>query len=178
MSYELIQLIASVTIICFMVAFLYFFIAGFFRSPFVPSNRRTIEKMLRLAKIKKSDIVFDLGCGDGRIVFGAEKLGAKAVGYEISLFVWLLAQLRRYLTKSKSEIRRANFFQADLRKADVVFCYLLPHVMKALEPKFRRELPKGARIISAGFSLPGWQQVGDNPRDGTGAIRIFVYKKK
>ena len=178
MLYELFSLVFALLMIVAMVWFMYFFIAGFFRSPFVPSNRITVDKMLRLAEIKKGEHVFDLGCGDGRIVFAAEKLGAVAVGYEISRFVWFLSQIRRYFTKSRSEIRCKNFFKADLHSADVVFCYLLPHVMKALKPKFEKELKKGARIISAGFSIPDWEQVGDHPRDGTGAIRIFVYRKK
>jgi hypothetical protein len=178
MFYEIFSLAVAVLTIMAMIWFMYFFIAGFFRSPFVPSNRITVDKMLRLAKIKKGERIFDLGCGDGRIVFAAEKRGAIAVGYEISRFVWFLSQIRRWLTKSQSEIRCENFFQANLRQADVVFCYLLPHVMKDLKPKFEKELKRGARVISAGFSIPDWPQIGDYPRDGTGAIRIFVYKKK
>jgi len=119
----------------------------------------------------------DLGCGDGRIVFRAEKeFGAIAEGYEISVFVWLLAQSNRILKRAKSKIYRRNFFTADLSKADVVFCYLLPEVMQELVPKFQKELKKGARIISASFSLPGWQARKIYPKEGR-AGKVFIYKK-
>lgn len=158
-------------------AFMFTFVAGFFRSPFVPSNRRTIEKMLKIAKIKKGEKVVDLGCGDGRIVVRADRLyGAKAVGYEISWMVWSLAQLNKLLKGSNAKIYRQSFFQADLSQVDVVFCYLLPEAMRQLEPKFKKELKKGARIVSASFSLPGWKPVRDYPREGR-VVRIFVYKK-
>ncbi|MBU1089678.1 50S ribosomal protein L11 methyltransferase [Patescibacteria group bacterium] len=160
-----------------LLALFYFFTAGFFRSPFIPSNRKTIEKMLRVAKIKKGERVIDLGCGDGRIVFLAEKkFHAKAEGYEISIFVWLLAQINRFFKCAKSKIYRRNFFEADLRRADVVFCYLLPEVMKKLSPKFKRELKHGARVVSASFSLPNFKLHKKHEREGK-AGTIFVYKK-
>jgi len=161
----------------FLLTLFYFFIAGFFRSPFVPSNRKTIEKMLRVAKIKAGERVVDLGCGDGRIVFRAEKeFGAKAEGYEISIFVWLLAQSNRILKRAKSKIYRRNFFKADISKADVVFCYLFPEVMQKLSPKFKKELKKGARIISASFSLHDWKAVKVYEKEGREG-KIFVYRK-
>ncbi len=163
--------------ILLLLALFYFFVAGFFRSPFVPSNRDTIEKMLRVAKIKRNERVIDLGCGDGRIIFLAEKkFHAKAEGYEISIFVWLLAQINRILHRAKSKIYRRNFFNADLKKADVVFCYLLPEVMKKLSPKFKKELKRGARVISASFSLPNFKLHKKYEKEGK-AGAIFVYKK-
>ncbi len=169
--------LAALLGIILLFALLYFFIAGFFRSPFVPSNHKTIQKMLRIAKIKKGERVVDLGCGDGRIVFSAEKnFGAKAEGYEISIFVWLLAQLNRIFKNAKSPIYRKNLFEADLSKADVVFCYLLPEVMKKLSPKFKKELKKGTRIISASFSLRDWKAKKVHPAKGKEG-KVFVYQK-
>ena len=160
-----------------LIALFYFFIAGFFRSPFVPSNRKTVEKMLRVAKIKRDEKVVDLGCGDGRIVFRAEKqFHAQAEGYEISIFVWLLAQINRVLKRAKSKIYRKNFFEADLRDADVVFCYLLPEVMEKLSPKFKKELKCGSRIISASFHLPDFKLQKKYLKEGR-TETVFVYKK-
>lgn len=160
-----------------LVAFFVFFVAGFFRSPFVPSNRRTLEKMLRVAEIHPEQKIVDLGCGDGRIVFRAEKeFDACASGFEISIFVWLLAQVNRILKGAKSKIYLRNFFEADLSEADIVFCYLLPGVMQKLSPKFKKELPRGAKIISAGFSLPGFRLLKKYPKEN-GTLEIFIYKK-
>ncbi|MFA6458739.1 MAG: 50S ribosomal protein L11 methyltransferase [Patescibacteria group bacterium] len=161
----------------FMISLFYFFVAGFFRSPFVPSNRKTIAKMLLVAKIRPGEKVVDLGCGDGRIVFRAEKFfGANAEGYEISVFVWLLAQANRWLKSTKAKIYRRNFFTADLSQADVVFCYLLPEVMLKLSPKFKKELKPGARIISASFSLPGFEPQKIYPAEAR-AAKIFIYEQ-
>ncbi|MFH0776754.1 MAG: methyltransferase domain-containing protein [Patescibacteria group bacterium] len=160
-----------------LLALFYFFVAGFFRPPFVPSKRRTVAKMLAVAKIKRGERVIDLGCGDGRIVFQAEKkFGARAEGYEISVFVWLLAQVNRFFQSAKSRIYRQNFFTADLRKVDVVFCYLLPGMMQKLSPKFKKELKKGARIVSASFSLHDWKAQKTYSVEGN-STRIFLYKK-
>lgn len=169
--------LAALLGIFLLFAFLYFFIAGFFRSPFVPSNRETIEKMLRVAKIKRNELVIDLGCGDGRIVFLAEKkFHARAEGYEISIFVWLFAQINRILKRAESKIYCRNFFTADLKKADVVFCYLLPEVMKKLSSKFSKELKRGARVVSASFSLPNFKLHKKYKKEGK-AGAVFVYKK-
>ncbi|MFH1375389.1 MAG: 50S ribosomal protein L11 methyltransferase [Patescibacteria group bacterium] len=161
----------------FLLAFFYFFVAGFFRSPFVPANRKTVEKMLAAAKLRKGERVIDLGCGDGRIIFLAEqRYGVTAEGYEVSTFVWLLAQLNRLLKHSQAKIYRKNFFKADLAQADIVFCYLLPEVMRKLAPKLKQELKQGARIVSASFSLPDWEAVQVYEKEG-GSEKVFVYRR-
>lgn len=177
MTSEVQSMISAIFGLILLFAFTYFFIAGFFRSPFVPSNKKTTERMLKLANIKKGQKVIDLGCGDGRIVIRADKVfGAKASGYEISIFVWLLAQINRLLKRSKAKIYRRNFFEADLSKADVVFCYLLPEVMKKLAPKFKKELKKGAKVISAAFHLPGWKPEKEYKKEGR-ITPIYIYKR-
>ena len=174
---NIMNLIIPLLAFLLLLSLFYFFIAGFFRSPFVPSNKKTITKMLEVAKIKKNERVVDIGCGDGRIVFLSEqKYGAKAEGYEISIFVWCLAKINGFLKGAKSKIYRKNFFQADLSQADIVFCYLLPEVMQKLSPKFKKELKKNARIVSAAFSLPDWKITKVYPKE-KGQEKILLYRK-
>lgn len=178
MTPETQNLIGAIFGLFLLISFFIFFIAGFFRSPFVPSNRPTIQKMLAVAKIKPGEKVFDLGCGDGRLLVRAEKVfAAKAVGYEISIFVWSLAQLNRLWWQSKAKIYRQSFWQIDLKKADIVFCYLLPAAMEKLSPKFKKELQPGARIISAAFHLPDFKPTQTFKKTGK-VSTIFVYKIK
>jgi ribosomal protein L11 methylase PrmA len=177
MDPQLQNLIPPILALSLLFGFMFFFVAGFFRSPFVPSNRKTIDKMLEVAKIKKGEKVYDLGCGDGRIVIAADrKFGAEAVGYEISILVWNLAHINKFFKRSKAKILRKDFFKADLRDADVVFCYLLPEVMEKLAPKFKKELKPGARVVSASFHLPKWKLVKKYKREGR-VCPVFVYKK-
>jgi len=177
---EILSLVLALLGLLFMLGFIWMFIAGFFRSPFVPSNRKTVDKMLQLAKLKTGEKLVDLGCGDGRIVVRADtRFGAIATGYEISFPVWVLAQLNKLFWRSHATIRRGDLFQADLREADVVMCYLLPAVMKRLAPIFQKELKPGARVVSAAFSMPGWQPTETHERaDGCAKILIYTQSKK
>lgn len=135
-------------------------IGGSFNAPFVPSGKKTTKKMIEVAKIKKGDIIFDLGCGDGQIVFAAEKAGAgKSVGVEISPPIWVLAKIRQFFSKAKkSEIRLGNIFsQKDVSDADIIFCFLLPEVMKRIFTDIWPKMKPDARIISHAFSPKGMQ---------------------
>ncbi len=125
-----------------------------FGAPFVPSSRKSLGKMLELAQVKQGDTVFDLGCGDGRIVFAAAKMGAaKSIGIEISPLVYLIARIRKLFSGAKnSEIRFGNIFsQADYGEADVVFAFLMPNLMQKVFAEIWSQLPIGARLISSSF---------------------------
>jgi precorrin-6B methylase 2 len=125
------------------------------RVPFVPTPRRVIDAMVNAAQLEKGDIVLDLGAGDGRILREAlrKKPGIRAIGYEGAYGVWLLSQLRNWLSKYKPDMRCENFMAADFSKADVIFTYLGIGLMQTLKPKFDAELRKGARVISHAFSI-------------------------
>ena len=125
--------------------------------PFVSTPWTVMDKMMELADIKKGEKVYDLGCGDGRLLIEANKrYGAKAVGIEISPFVYWLAKIATRFSQAKVKVIRGNIFEFDFSDADVVFCYLFPEPMKKLEKKFKN-LKKGCRIISHGFEIPGWK---------------------
>jgi len=131
---------------------IYVMVAG---APFVPTQRKQVERMLKAAKIKPGQKVYDLGSGDGRLVHKAAKLyGADAVGYEYSPLVWALAQILRPLYRSKAKLKYGNFWRKNLSDADVIVCYLMPHAMKRMNRDIVPKLKKGTLIISHAFRLP------------------------
>lgn len=121
-------------------------------APFIPSSKKTLERMMRLAKIKRGDIVYDLGCGDGRLVFASTKAGAKAVGYELSPPTFLYAKVRS-LFHPGSKIEYKNFWTQDYSKADVLFCYLLTSTMQTFKHKVWPTLKPGCRVVSHAFKM-------------------------
>ena len=128
--------------------------AMWFGAPWVPTPMIAVQKMIKEAKLKKGKKVYDLGCGDGRLVIEAAKIvGVTGVGFEISPPVYLLAFLRNLLNGFIATIYFKSFWNKDLSDADVVFLYLLPKAMKKLVEKFNKELKKGTLIISYAFQL-------------------------
>ncbi len=129
-------------------------------APFVPTTQRTLREVLGAADLKKGQLFFELGSGDGRVVRTAVRLyKVRGVGVEMHpMLVWF-ARLRARMQKlEKIEFRRQNFFKTDLRGADVIFLFLLPGAIKKLKLKIADECKKGTLIISHGFTIPGWEK--------------------
>lgn len=155
------------------------FVHLLFLVPFVPSKTRVVEKMIQAAKLKAGDTVYDLGCGDGRLLFAAEKKiqRLRAYGFEIAPLVYLLAWVRKILSGSTAKILFKNLFSADFRKANVIFCYLIPNVMPRLSEKIKRECRSGTKIISNTFHIPGLKTLKVLARDPKkGLPTIYVYR--
>jgi outer membrane protein assembly factor BamB len=124
---------------------------------FVPTPHDIVEKMLTLAKVKKSDVVYDLGCGDGRIVVTAAKqFGCRALG--VDLDPHCIANARERVKKAEVgdlvSIEQRDLFTVDLSKADVVALYLLPKLNVKLLPQLAKLKP-GARVVSHTFGIEG-----------------------
>lgn len=127
------------------------------RSVFVPTPQDIVVKMLKLAEVKKTDILYDLGSGDGRIVITAAKdHGCRAIGYELDkeLVTSSRAQAEAAGVSSLVDIEFKDLFTANLGDADVVAVYLLPQQLEKLLPQLKKLKP-GARIISHQFEIPG-----------------------
>lgn len=125
-------------------------------APSVPTPKKVAARMIALADIKPGQRVYDLGCGDGRLVFAAAAEGAEAIGLEISPPAFLWAILRKFWLKAKGRVLFRDFLWVNLRPADVIFIYLFPTTIKFfLQRKFRRELKPGTRVISYSFEIPG-----------------------
>lgn len=134
--------------------------------------------MIELAKIKKGDRVYDLGCGDGRLVTMAAEKGARATGFEISPLVFLWAQILQLFRKTKGEILWKNIWKVDISDADIIFLYLFPEMMKRFDTDFYPKLKKGTRIVAHGFRLKNHKPVESwQPEKGKRG-KLFVYKKK
>jgi len=128
--------------------------------PFVPTPMPVVEEMLKLANVTKDDIVYDLGCGDGRIVImAAKKFGAKGVGIDIDAG---LIEKCKESAKAEGVADRVHFIAEDAMKsnisdATVVTLYVLPNAMLKLRPKLLRELKPGVRIVSHNYSMGDWE---------------------
>jgi SAM-dependent methyltransferase len=127
-------------------------------APYVETPPDVVTEMLRLAKVKRNDVVYDLGCGDGRIVIAAARTGARGVC--IDLYPEHIATARRNAARAgvarRIEFRVGDLFDADLRPATVVTLYLLPEVNRRLRPKLLGELRPGARVVSHSFDMGDW----------------------
>ena len=125
-----------------------------------PSSPEVVAEMLKLADVKKGDVVYDLGCGDGRIVIAAaEKFGARGVGIDIDPDRIKEAQenARRAGVTGRVKFRNEDLFEAEIREASVVMLYLFPWVNLKLRPKLWNELRPGTRIVSHSHDMGDWK---------------------
>lgn len=130
--------------------------------PYVPTPESIIRKILQLANVTSDDVVYDLGCGDGRVVITAAKyFGAKAKGIEIRRD--LVEEARQRVAKEglqdKVEIIEGDIRSTPIHDATVVYMYLLTSVNEKLKTKLQSELKPGTRVISLDFEIPGWNPV-------------------
>jgi len=129
-------------------------------APFVPTPMDVVEKMLELAGVKPGDVVYDLGCGDGRIVvMAAEKYGVRGVGVDYN--PERVAEARERIRMSGVEklvrIIQGDALKVDLSEATVVTLYLTTDGNEAVRPNLEKYLKPGSRVVSHDFSMPGWK---------------------
>lgn len=126
---------------------------------FVPTPPEVVQTMLKMANVKKSDVVYDLGCGDGRIVIAAaQQFGARGVGIDID--PQRIAEAKENARKAGVEklvtFRTEDLFEANFKEATVVTLYLLERLNEKLRPKLMAELKPGTRIVSHAFGMGNW----------------------
>lgn len=145
-------------------------------APWVPSSRNTIELMLKESKLKPGQVVYDLGCGDARLLIKAEKrFKTKGVGYENAPLAYVAAFLNKWIHRSKVEIRCKNFFKDSFNPAELIFLYLSPNVQKKLAPKLKKECKPGTIIISNTFHIPDFEPIKKIPKTKTNNT-VYIYK--
>jgi len=128
--------------------------------PYVPTPPDVVEAMLKLGGVKKGDVLYDLGCGDGRIVImAAQKFGATGTGVDIDPERIREAEANAKQAGVTDRVRflQKNLFDADFHEATVVTLYLLPEVNIRLRPKLLKELKVGTRIVSHQFDMGEWK---------------------
>ena len=142
---------------------------------FVPTPQEAVDRMLQLAEVKKGDLVYDLGCGDGRIVVtAAKKYGARGIGFDVDpqRIKESTENVRTNGVEKLVQIKQQDIFTLDLSKADVVTLYLLPSLNVKLIPQLKKLKP-GARIISYSFDMAGVKPV-QTVSDSTDTIYKWV----
>ena len=127
---------------------------------FVPTPNEIVDAMLKAAAVTRNDTVYDLGCGDGRIVItAAQKFDALGVGIDID--AERVAEARENVKKAgvanRVRIIRGDLFEADIRPATVVTLYLLTDLNLKLRPKLLRDLNPGTRVVSHAFGMGDWR---------------------
>ncbi len=124
---------------------------------YIPTPKDIVRRMLQLADVRRGELVFDLGAGDGRILIEAvRKFGAHAFGVELDPERFARIRDRLRATGTVAEVIQEDFMKVNLSSADVVAIYLSPSVNSKLAPKLKDELKLGARVVSLDYVLPGW----------------------
>lgn len=130
-------------------------------SPYVPTRRKVLNKIFSQIKIKKNSYFFELGSGDGRILrYLVKKYHVRGYGVDVNPILVNLAKFYSWLEKIKDQIlfETKNIFDADLKKADYIYLFLMPELIKKLTIKMNKELKKGTIIISHGFKVEDWDK--------------------
>ena len=128
-------------------------------APFVPTPQPVVERMLEVAAVGRDDVVYDIGCGDGRMVItAAKKYRARGVGIDIdaALIEQCRAGAKREGVEGLVRFLHMDATKARLTEATVLALYLLPESLETLEPLFDKDLTAGVRIVSHNYKIPGW----------------------
>ncbi len=146
----------------------------FYGLPWVPTEMGRARRALEMTHLQPGELLYDLGAGDGRILFlAAEEFGARAVGIEASFLQakFIAARIRRKGTQAEVQVRRENFYQADISDADVVFAYLTSDQAIRLQDKLEEQLKPGARVVAVAFDFADWK-----PNAFDDENLLFMYK--
>ena len=140
-----------------------------------PTSDEVVTEMLRLAGVKKGDVVYDLGCGDGRIVIAAAKeFGARGVGIDIDpqRIAESVENAKKAGVTNMVEFREEDLFESDIREATVVTLFLWPSVNMKLRPKLLNELRPGTRVVSHSHDMGDWPP---EQRRDIGSARLYLW---
>lgn len=128
-------------------------------APYIPTTKEQLSQLFKLIKIKRGQIFYELGSGDGRVVLQAAQRGAEATGIEQSLLRVYLAKYKAWrLNLKAAQFLHGNIFDRDYHSADIVFIFLLQPAVNKLENKLKQELKRGALVITQKYHFKNWRQ--------------------
>ena len=148
--------------------------------PYVPTTEPAVEEMLKLARVTNNDVVYDLGCGDGRIVIAAAKqYGARGVGIDIN--PERIAEANENAKKAGVthlvKFIEQDLFEADFREASVVTLFLLTEVNLRLKPRLLEQLKPGTRVVSNTFEMGDWKPEKETKLNGEDSEYSYLSSK-
>lgn len=148
-------------------------------APFVTSPQRVVDRMLEMAAPKPGETVFDLGCGDGRVLItAAQKFNSKAVGIEIDhkLVQRATERIASLNLQNRVKVLQGDLRDADLSGADVVILYLMTLSNEELRPHLEKSLRPGSRVVSYSYTVPGWKPLKIDKTDEQHGHTIYLYE--
>ncbi len=156
-----------------------------FIAPFVATPLPVVKEMLTVAEVKLGEILYDLGCGDGRVaIMAAQEFGARAIGVEMreDLAKQAIGKVTELGLEDRVKIVQGDMFKVDLSQADIVTLYLTTSANDKVKPKLEAELKPGARVVSHDYEILGWRPMKidnfcENPKLGYPSHTIYVYRR-
>lgn len=145
-------------------------------APWVPTERKNVKRFIELADIKEGQKMYDLGSGDGRLVFAAAKAGAKAEGLEISFLPYAYSCIIRLIKRERKNIKFSfkNIWNASLSDADIIYIWMLPEMHRNIREKFEKELKPGAKVIAYSWPITGWNYVRINQEKNSSPLFLYI----
>ena len=156
----LILVLYGLSLLLFLLALLWILVPAIYGLPSKPTQLNRIRKALQLVDLKKDEVFYDLGAGDGRVLLiAAQEFEAKAVGVEVGpvqcAVIWL--KIIRSGLKSRIQIRMENFYKTNLSEADVVFIYGTSREVVKLTAYLPGQMKPGSRLVSISADFPEWE---------------------
>ncbi len=156
----IVLLVYGLSILLFILIFVWILIPSLYGLPSVPTKPERIQKALKLAKLRPNEVLYDLGAGDGRVLFlAAREFGANAVGLEIGpvqcAIIWL--RITASGLSNQIQIKWENFYKANLSEADVVFVYATSQEVAKLASHLEQQMKPESRLVSISADFPDWE---------------------
>ena len=170
----IVLLLYGISLMLFILVLLWILIPALYGLPPVSTKPERIRKALKLANLQPDETLYDLGAGNGRVLWiAAREFGAKAVGIEVGpiqcALIWLRAAASGF--GDQIQVKWENFYRADLQDADVVFVYATSTEVRKLASHLERQMKQGSRLVSISADFPEWEPSAFDDRE-----LIFIYE--